>query len=122
MSDSFKVELLLKSPECVAIQEDLLNPESSWGRVLSSESLRNLIFEKPSLFKNSPIKKIYEFSGCSSSFSSVLNDRYSLQTKPIEDGIELQTFNSLDEFGKSSGIGWLQTLVGEIQKQPQVYN
>ena len=119
MSDSFKVELLLKSPECVAIQEDLLNPESSWGRVLSSESLKNLIFEKPSLFKNSPIKKIYEFSGCSSSFSSVLNDRYSLKTKPSKDGIQLETFNSLDEFGKSSGIGWLQTLVDEIQKQPK---
>ena len=40
-NDSFKIELLLKSPECVAVQEDLLDKESSWGRVLNSESLRN---------------------------------------------------------------------------------
>jgi hypothetical protein len=117
-TDLPKVEALLKNQVCVSIEEDLLDPNSSWGRVLTKNSLQNLISEKPSLFKNSSIKKIFEFSGCSSSFSSVLNDRYSLKTKPSKDGIELETFNSLDEFGKSSGIGWLQTFMSGITKQP----
>ena len=63
MSDSFKIELLLKSPECVAIQEDLLDKESSWGRVLSSESLRNLIFENQAFSKILLLKKFMSLAG-----------------------------------------------------------
>ena len=121
-TDSLKVEALLKNQVCVSTQEDLLEPNSSWGRVLTKKSLQNLIFEKPSLFKNSSIEKIFEFSGCSTAFSRLVNERYNLNTKSSSHGIELQNFLSFDEFGKSSGIGWMARLLGEAQNLPKAFS
>ncbi len=110
-SDSVKVEALLKNKAFLSVEEDLLDSSSSWGRVLKKESVKNLLVARPDLFVNSPIEKIFEFSGCSYALSCVLNQRYGLNTKSSSHGIELQNFLSFIEFGQSSGVGWLVTLM-----------
>lgn len=109
--DSVKVEALLKNKACLSVEEDLLDSASSWGRVLKKESVKNLLVARPDLFLNSPIEKIFEFSGCSDALSCVLNQRYGLKTKSCSHGIELQNFLSFAEFGQSSGVGWLVRLM-----------
>ncbi|MEC8243454.1 MAG: hypothetical protein VX038_01270 [Verrucomicrobiota bacterium] len=121
-TDSPKVEALLKNQVCVSTQEDLLDPNSSWGRVLTKNSLQNLIFEKPSLFKSSSIEKIFEFSGCSTVFSRFLNQRYGLNTVPSSNGIVLQNYSSIEEFGKSSGVGWLVRLIEKSTISAKVFS
>ena len=121
-TDSAKVEALLKNQVCVSTQEDLLDPNSSWGRVLTKNSLQNLIFEKPSLFKGSSIEKIFEFSGCSTVFSRFLNQRYGLNTVPSSNGIVLQNYSSIEEFGKSSGVGWLVRLMEKSTISAEVFS
>ena len=110
--DSDKVEVLLNHRFCKEVNEDMLEVESSWAQVLNQGSVRRLIESKPSLFRNTSIEKVFEHTGCSTSFASIFNDRFGLKSRACEEeGLELENFNSLVELGESSGVGWLSRLL-----------
>jgi hypothetical protein len=113
--DEEKVFELLRHPLCLRVEEDLLDPKSTWGTFLNAERIRQLILEKPSLFKNTPIEKVFEATGCSPGFASLINERHSLKTRAKLNGLELQAFGSLEEFGRASGVGWLARLLGNCE-------
>jgi hypothetical protein len=114
--DSGKVEKLLRHPICREVNEDLLEAESSWAQVLNQESVRRLIENKASLFKNTSIEKVFKRTGCSTSFASVFNDRYGLDSRAFKDeGLELESYDSYEELGQASGVGWLSRLLNNCQ-------
>lgn len=118
IEDSEKVEMLLNHPFCKEVSEDLLETNSSWAQVLTRGSVRRLIENKPSLFKNTSIEKVFEHTGCSTSFASVFNDRYELDSRAFEEeGLELESYDSYEELGQASGVGWLSRLLNNCQQK-----
>jgi len=118
IEDSEKVEMLLNHPFCKEVSEDLLETDSSWAQVLTRGSVRRLIENKPSLFKNTSIEKVFEHTGCSTSFASVFNDRYGLDSRAFKDeGLELESYDSFEELGQASGVGWLSRLLNNCQSK-----
>jgi len=114
--DSGKVEKLLRHRICKEVNEDLLEAESSWAQVLNQNSVLRLIANKPSLFQNTSIEKVFEHTGCSASFASVFNDRYGLDSRAFKDeGLELESYDSYEELGQASGVGWLSRLLNNCQ-------
>jgi hypothetical protein len=75
-----------------------------------------LIENKASLFKNTSIEKVFEHTGCSTSFASLFNDRYGLDSRAFKDeGLELESYDSYEELGQASGVGWLSRLLNNCQ-------
>lgn len=114
--DSEKVEKLLGHSFCKEVKEDLLEAESTWAKVLQKDSIERLIRKKPMLFRNTSIEKVWDHVGCCSSFASVFNDRYKLNSRAFEgEGLELETFDSYEKLGQASGVGWLSRLLSNCQ-------
>lgn len=114
--DSEKVEELLGHSFCKEVKEDLLEAESTWAKVLKKDSIERLIRKKPMLFRNTSIEKVWNHVGCCSSFASVFNDRYKLNSRAFEaEGLELETFDSYEKLGQASGVGWLSRLLSNCQ-------
>ena len=98
---------LLKDERITSLSEDLLKAESQTGKILGENYINHLILIKPAVgfFKKSSLSQIFEKVGHSQALVAFINQRYGLDVDYSEDGIELENYHSLDEFGARTGIG-----------------
>jgi len=137
--------LLLPNLEKFFDDQDPMADHSNWGKVLDSEDRRKLMRRKPAYFRNSSLKAVWDSTGFSEAYLSVLNERFGLGFRMAEDGIEIGRFDSLLGFAKETldtqferfvsrynndllqawrekspfGVKWLQFRASEIQKKDE---
>jgi hypothetical protein len=103
MLDSTTADLLLfPHLEKFFDDQDPMAEDSNWGKVLDSEDRRKLMMRKPAYFRNSSLKAVWDFTGFSEAYLSVLNERFGLGFRMAEDGIEIGRFDSLLGFAKET--------------------
>jgi hypothetical protein len=94
--------LLLPHLEKFLDDQDPMAGNSNWGKVLDADDCRELMRRKPAYFRNSPLKAVWDFTGFSEAYLSVLNERFGLGFRMAEDGIEIGRFDSLLGFAKET--------------------
>lgn len=107
---------LLKDERITSLSEDLLKAESQTGKILGENYINHLILIKPAFFKKSSLSKIFEKVGHSHALVAFINQRYGLDVDYSEDGIELENYHSLDEFGARTGIGSIQRKISSLDE------
>jgi hypothetical protein len=95
------------------IDEPLFTKQSTWDQFLDLDELENYAKEKPGFFRKTPLADVFNRLGCSRGFLSVANDQFGLSMKPVEGGIELISFSSLQSFARRTGIG---SLISQTKK------
>ena len=137
--------LLLPHLEKFFDDQDPLAENSNWGKVLEVDDCRELMRRKPAYFKDSSLKTVWDVAGLSRAYVSVLNNRFGLGFRKVEDGIEIGRFDSLLGFAKETldphferfvrrhnndllqtwsekspfGVNWLKFRTSEIEEQDQ---
>ena len=146
MLDSTTADLLLLPHlEEFLDDHDPMADHSNWGKVLASADFSKLMISKPGYFRNSSLKAVWDSTGFSEAYLSVLNERFGLGFRMAEDGIEIGRFDSLLGFAKETldpqferfvsrynndllqawrekspfGVKWLQFRASEIQKKDE---
>jgi hypothetical protein len=105
--DPDTISTLLVHEKVQVIDEPLFSQKSTWDQFLNMKQLENYAVEKPGFFRNTPLTEVFDRLGCSNGFLSVANDQFGLSMKPLEGGIELISFSSLQSFARRTGIGAL---------------
>lgn len=105
--DPETVSSLLEHEMVEVIDEPLFTKNSTWDQFLDMEQLENYAVHKPGFFRNTPLAEVFKRLGCSHGFLSVANDQFGLSMEPVEGGIELISFSSLQSFARRTGIGSL---------------
>ena len=70
---------LLRTPEVKTICEDILSEHSTWGKLLNTDQLEELIVAKPSLIGMAPLESVIEKFGVSQAFVEIFNARFGLE-------------------------------------------
>jgi hypothetical protein len=111
--DSDMISALLGHNMVKVIDEPLFTKQSTWDQFLDLDELENYAKEKPGFFRKTPLADVFNRLGCSRGFLSVANDQFGLSMKPVEGGIELISFSSLQSFARRTGIG---SLISQTKK------
>ena len=113
---SSEIFALLKDERITGLSEDLLTEQSQTGKILGENYINHLILIKPAFFKKSSLSQIFERVGHSYALVAFINQRYGLDVDYSEDGIELENYHSLDEFGARTGIGSIQRKISSLDE------
>ncbi|MBT5716241.1 MAG: hypothetical protein HOI70_04960 [Opitutae bacterium] len=105
--DPDSISSLLENEKVHVIDEPLFTQKSTWDQFLDMEQLENYAVQKPGFFRKTPLPEVFDRLGCSRGFLSVANDQFGLSMKPLDGGIELISFSSLQSFARRTGIGSL---------------
>ena len=97
--------LLLPHLEIFSAHLDPLAPHSNWGKALRVNDCRRLMQGKPAYFRYSPLKAVWNIAGLSEAYVAVLNDRFGLDFRKVDDGIEIRRFDSPLGFACETGNG-----------------
>ena len=111
--DPDTISSLLGHDMVEVIDEPLFTQKSTWDQFLDLEQLENYAREKPGFFRKTPLTEVFDRLGCSHGFLSVANDQFGLSMKPVDGGIELISFSSLQSFARRTGIG---SLISQTKK------
>ena len=106
---------LLSHPELEKFSpwQDPLSPYSNWGKVIEPSGILRLMEDKPAFFRFSPLKDVWKFAGLSDGYVSVLNDRFKLGFRRVEEGVEIRRFPSLLDFAGETGSGRFIRVLGQ---------
>ena len=104
--------LLLLNPMVKSLAEPLFTLNSTWDKFIAPHRLEKFAMDKPGLFRNTPLHIVNEKLGSGLGYLSVANDQLGLSMKPLEDGVELISFSSLQSFARRTGIG---SLINQVQ-------
>jgi len=107
---------LLKDPRIKNINEDLLSPKSQTGAWLNEVQLKALILQKPTFFLKSPLVTIFNRVGHSEEFVSIINQRFNLKASYCEDGLQIECYESLEDFAAQTAIGSMPRKIAPLEQ------
>ena len=120
--DPDTISTLLEHDKVQVIDEPLFTQKSTWDQFLDMKQLEKYAVQKPGFFRKTPLIVVFERLGCSHGFLSVANDQFGLSMKPLEEGIELISFSSLQSFARRTGIGSLISQTKNLAERSVVSN
>ena len=94
-----------------SVGQDPLAAFSNWGKALNLDGCRRVMEGKPAFFRCSPLKAVWSLAGLSDAYVAVLNDRFGLDFRKVDDGIEIRRFDSPRGFARETGNGRLIRLL-----------
>lgn len=106
---------LLQRPEIKSLHEDILNPNSSWAKLLSLDEIKFLMEKKPSLLSSVSIECILEKIGVCPAFIKVVNTRFGMKIKLLGDRLILESYSSLADFAECTGIGSMSRKIAALE-------
>ena len=107
---------LLKDPRIKKISEDLLNPDTQTGRSLNEAQVKALILQKPAFFVKSTLVEIFNWVGHSEEFVSIINQRFNLKASYCDDGIQIECYESLEDFAAQTAIGSMPRKIAPLEE------
>ncbi|GEM_PF-1214816 len=107
---------LLKDTRVKNINEDLLSPNSPTGAWLNEVQLKALILQKPTFFLKSQLVAIFNRVGHSEEFVSIINQRFNLKATYCEDGLQIECYESLEDFAAQTAIGSMPRKIAPLEE------
>ena len=84
---------------------------------MKENDCHRLMQGKPAFFRYSPLKAVWNVAGLSEAYVAVLNDRFGLDFRKVDDGIDVRRFDSLLDFAFETGNGRFIRLLRECDAE-----